>query len=196
MEKFDKLEQFKIERAEASAKRKGLDQKKNDIKRELAQAKQEYEVLVRRSVEEELNLDTEIDATDKKVVELERASRRIEAQSEVGATVYQGDTSRDDVAEAWNKKFVPQYLDSTFNPAVDELAAAAAVYRIAFQKVISAASDLEDERREMLSKLRDSKYTYTTARADISTADSRFMSAVITERDLRDFESMRRSAAN
>lgn len=196
MIKFDKLDQFKAERAEASAKRKGLDQKRDDIRQELSQAKDNYRELVRRSIAEEVNLDAEIDAADKKVFDLERAIRRADQQSEIGATVYQTAIRSDDVAESWNKEFVPKYLDSTFNPAVDELAAAADAYRLAFQKVITAATELEDQRKDVLSELNDSKYTYTTARADISTAGSKFMSAVITERDLRNFESMRRSAAN
>ncbi|WP_418039191.1 hypothetical protein [Paenibacillus xylanilyticus] len=194
MEKFEKFEQFKARKGEASAKRRELEQKHAEATVELERVKQDYAHLVRRSVVEEKNLDAEIDASDKKVSEIQRTIRRLEAQMGVGATAYQGDISPDDVAEAWNKEYAPHCLETLFNPAIKELAAAADAYRLAFQKAIRVATDIEDERKDMLSELRDSKYTYTTARPDIKSTECEFMKAVITAQDLRDFESMRRRA--
>lgn len=197
MKKFEKLEQFEQQREETVARQGEWRAKQEEAAKAVEDSKRKYTELVARSVSEGVNLDAQIDEADAKVSEAERAVRRIEAQAKAATSANNNNITPEDVAGAWNADYASTYFEEVLNPAIDELGRAAAAYKQAYEKVTTAAKEIEDERRDMISTIDGSalsRFTYNTRKPDLTTVGGSFHKATLTERDLYQLDNLRRAA--
>lgn len=122
-------------------------------------AKAEYEATMRRGLVEGTDVSAELDQLDEKVSETLKHYERKKRESETFSALDKSyAVSKDDVMNAWNGEFLPEYKQSKLNRVLESMIDAKAKYVTAVQEYFGCVDEIESVRSDVLSALGDHYY--------------------------------------
>ena len=153
------FQQFVEQEQKISQKYSQVSQNKQQIDRELAAAKAEYERLIQEQLIYDKDHEKRIAELDKKIQELEQQQRRINTEYKaLSHGVFPRKVKKEDVVREFNEETMTKYREEVFNPIVEEIEKAKLAYLEAVIKYHECLQEQERMRSEVLAHVGDSFY--------------------------------------
>lgn len=153
------FQQFVEQEQKISQKYSQVSQNKQQIDRDLAAAKAEYERLIQEQLIYDKDHEKRIAALDKKIQELEQQQRRVNAEYKaLSHGVFPRKIKKEDVVQEFNQETMTKYREEVFNPIVEEIEKAKLAYLEAVIKYHECLQEQERMRSEVLAHVGDTFY--------------------------------------
>lgn len=153
------FQQYIEQEQKISQKYSQVSQNKQQIDRDLAAAKAEYERLIQEQLIYDKDHEKRIAELDKKIQELEQQQRRINAEYKaLSHGVFPRKIKKEDVVREFNEETMTKYREEVFNPIVEEIEKAKLAYLEAVIKYHECLQEQERMRSEVLAHVGDSFY--------------------------------------
>lgn len=151
--KFEMFEDYLKQEEQNKAKRQEAIDKIKEKQAELTKAKSDYESEIKKGVKNGKPNNTKIAELDDKIDQIAKELRRVELEEEFIRSNVTQKITKDDVVNAWNNEFRPEYKAKKLDPALEKMRAAKLAYIEAIMEYHEILADYERQRVDVYTEI-------------------------------------------